>query len=75
MLSLPKYWMAIAASPFIRYVQKGRVRYQLVELAVLDDELLEPLIVRAMDISSLTTKMLAIANSSNILIMFLAPVS
>ena len=64
MLSLPKYLVAVAASPFVRYVQEGWVRYQLVELAVFDDERLKPLIVLAMDISCFTTKMLAIANAS-----------
>ena len=28
--------MPIAASPFVRYVQKGRVRYQLVKPTILD---------------------------------------
>ena len=55
-------------------LQKGRVRYQLVKLAVFDDQLLQAFIVRAMDISRLTTKMLAIANASNILIMLLTPI-
>ena len=63
--------MAIAASPFVRYVQEGWVRYQLVKFAVFNNQLLELLIVLAMDVSGFTTKMLAIANASNILIMLL----
>ena len=74
MLSLPKYLVAIAASPFVRYVQKGWVRYQLVKLAVIDDQLLQAFIVLAMDISCLSTKMLTIANASNLLIVFRTPI-
>ena len=67
--------MAVAASPFVRYVQEGTVVDELVKLAVLDDQLLEPLIVLAMDISCFTTKMLAIANASNLLIVLLTTIS